>query len=143
MTGELQVHNVTVWDGMTVSPHLHISFAPISLEQLFGDTRLTTVTLAGEEVEVADVAPELDEEHVRVSVDGALVRISSLSWYYAGYGDLGGSDTRYMPVCVIQIERPQMSAGVHRMTVEIEDVRTGASGSGNCSFDSVESGRGI
>lgn len=141
--GNLQVHNVTVWDGFEETPHMHVSFAPVSLEQFFGNVTFRTTVLRGKEVEVADVAPALDVDHVKVKVDGRATSVDSLHWYYAGYSDLGGADTKYMPICLVRVERPALESGTHTIAVEIEDVRTGATGSGETAFDCASWNRGI
>jgi hypothetical protein len=133
--GSLQVHNVTVWDGFEEKPHMHVSFAPVSLEQFFGNVTFRTTVIGGEEVEVADVAPALDVQHVEVKVDGRATSVDSIHWYYAGYSDLGGADTKYMPICLVRVERPALESGTHTIRVEIEDVRTGATGTGETAFD--------
>lgn len=143
MGEELSVHNVTVWDGLAESAYLHVSFAPVSLERFFADVSFRKAVLGGEEVEVADVAPALDEEHVAVAVDGKPATVKSVQWYYAGYSDLSGADTKYMPVCIIRVERPGLESGIHRVTVSVEDTRTGASGVGESEFECGAWSRGI
>lgn len=131
----LELHQLTVWGGSDDSPHLYVSFAPVSVESLFERVPVLTAVVGDEEVEVADVAPTLDVEHVRVLVDDEPVDVAGLEWYYAGYSDLSGADTRYMPVCLLSIVRPAVPEGSHTMTVRIEDSRSGAAGEGSATFE--------
>ncbi|MBN2564867.1 MAG: hypothetical protein JXB46_04070, partial [Candidatus Eisenbacteria bacterium] len=133
---QLELHSLTAWDASQSDPCVYLSFTPISLDDLFGGAPVKRTVFAGEEIEVADVAPELDPSHVTVSLDGDPAPVLSLEWYYAGYGDLSGSDTKYMPVCVMRVERPQLAEGEHRVNVEIEDVTTGAVGRSAAVFTS-------
>jgi hypothetical protein len=77
----------------------------------------------------------LDEAHVGIELDGEPAVVSSLQWYYEAYGDLGGADVKYMPVCLIRVERPELSAGEHGLSVRIEDIGTGAVGVGSATFE--------
>ena len=138
-SGGLELHDLSVWDSPNDSPYVYLSFAPISMETFFGEVPCRRAVVEGEEVEVADVAPVLDEEHVGIELDGEPAVVSSLQWYYEAYGDLGGADTKYMPVCLIRVVRPELSAGEHGLSVRIEDVGTGAVGEGSATF---ECGRG-
>ena len=131
----LELHDLSVWDSPDDSPYVYLSFAPISMETFFGEVPCRRVVVEGEEVEVADVAPVLDEEHVGIELDGELAVVSSLQWYYEAYGDLGGADIKYMPVCLIRVVRPELSAGEHGLSVRIEDVGTGAVGEGRATFE--------
>lgn len=131
----LELHELTVWSGSGDSPQLYVSFAPVSIESLFERAPVLTAVVGDEEIEVADVAPSLDIEHVRVLVDGEPVNVSGLEWYYAGYSDLSGADTRYMPVCLLNIVRPAVPEGTHTISVRIEDVGTGAVGEGEATFE--------
>ncbi|MEA3409493.1 MAG: hypothetical protein U9Q95_04000, partial [Candidatus Eisenbacteria bacterium] len=133
-SGGLELHDLSVWDSPD-DRYVYLSFAPISMESFFGDVPLRQVVVEGEEVEVADVAPVLDEAHVGVELDGEPAVVTSLHWYYAGHGDLGGADVKYMPVCLIRIERPELSAGEHGLSLRIEDVGTGAVGMGSATFE--------
>ena len=133
-SGRLELHNLSVWD----SPDdrcVYLSFAPISMETFFGEVPVRLAVVEGEEIEVADVAPVLDEAHVGIELDGEPAVVSSLQWYYEAYGDLGGADVKYMPVCLIRVERPELSAGEHGLSVRIEDVGTGAVGVGSATFE--------
>ena len=133
-SGGLELHNLSVWD----SPDdgcVYLSFAPISMETFFGEVPVRLAVVEGEEIEVADVAPVLDEAHVGIELDGEPAAVSSLQWYYEAYGDLGGADVKYMPVCLIRIERPELSAGEHGLSLRIEDVGSGAVGVGSATFD--------
>jgi hypothetical protein len=130
----LQLHHLSVWDSPDDDPYVYVSFMPISMESFFGNVAFRTAVVDGEEVDVADVEPELDEDHVTVELDGKPAAISSLSWYYAGYGDLGGADVKYMPVCLIRVERPELKAGGHSLLLRIEDAGTGAKGEGAKTF---------
>jgi hypothetical protein len=132
--GGLDMHHLSVWDSADGSPYVYLSFTPISLESFAGDVRFRTAVVEGEEVEVADVAPALDEAHIGVELDGEPAEVASLQWYYAGYGDLGGADVKYMPVCLIRVERPALSPGEHDVHVRIEDVETGATGDGSATL---------
>jgi hypothetical protein len=132
----LEMHNLSVWDSPDESPYVYVSFMPVSMESFFSDVSFRTAVVEGEEVEVADVAPALDESHVDIELDGEPVEVSSLRWYYAGYGDLGGSDMKYMPICLIRVERPDLPAGAHSVMVRIQDVATGATGQGAAGFTS-------
>ena len=133
-SGGLELHDLSVWDSPD-DRYVYLSFAPISMETFFGEVPFRHAVVEGEEVAVADVAPVLDEAHVGVELDGRPAVVSSLQWYYAGYGDLGGSDVKYMPVCLIRVERPELSSGEHSLTVRIEDVGNGAVGNGSATFD--------
>jgi len=128
-SGGLELHNLSVWD----SPEdrfVYLSFAPISMESFFGEVPVRQTVVEGEEIEVADVAPVLDEAHVEIELDGETAVV-----YYQAHGDLGGADVKYMPVCLIRIERPELSAGEHGLSLKIEDVGTGAVGVGNATFE--------
>ena len=131
----LELHDLSVWDSPDDSPYVYLSFAPISMETFFGEVPCRRVVVEGEEVEVADVAPVLDEAHVGIELDGEPAIVSSLQWYYEAYGDLGGADMKYMPVCLIRVVRPELSAGEHRLSVRIEDVGTGAVGEASATFE--------
>ncbi len=131
----LELHDLSVWDSPDDSPYVYLSFAPISMETFFGEVPCRRVVVEGEEVEVADVAPVLDEAHVGIELDGEPAIVSSLQWYYEAYGDLGGADTKYMPVCLIRVVRPELSAGEHGLSVRIEDVGTGAVGEASATFE--------
>ena len=131
----LELHDLSVWDSPDDSPYVYLSFAPISMETFFGEVPCRRVIVEGEEVEVADVAPVLDEAHVDIELDGEPAIVSSLQWYYEAYGDLGGADMKYMPVCLIRVVRPELSAGEHGLSVKIEDVGTGAVGEGCATFE--------
>ncbi|MCK4409858.1 MAG: hypothetical protein KAW67_07215, partial [Candidatus Eisenbacteria sp.] len=131
----LELHDLSVWDSPDGSPYVYLSFAPISMEMLFEEVSFRRAVVEGEDVEVADVAPVLDEAHVGIELDGEPVVVSSLRWYYEAYGDLGGADVKYMPVCVIRVVRPELSAGEHGLSVRIEDVGTGAVGEGCATFE--------
>jgi len=133
-SGGLELHDLSVWDSPD-DRYVYLSFAPISMETFFGKAPFRHAVVEGEEVEVADVAPVLDEAHVGIELDGEPAVVSSLQWYYAGYGDLGGADVRYMPVCLIRIERPELSAGEHGLSLRIEEVGTGAVGVGSATFE--------
>jgi len=130
----LELHDLSVWDSPDDSPYVYLSFAPISMETFFGEVPCRRVVVDGEEVEVADVAPVLDEAHVGIELDGEPAVVSSLQWYYEAYGDLGGADMKYMPVCLIRVVRPELSAGEHGLSVRIEDIGTGAVGEGCATF---------
>ncbi|MFH1689525.1 MAG: hypothetical protein ABIE42_04725 [Candidatus Eisenbacteria bacterium] len=132
--GGLEMHHLSVWDSAAGSPYVYLSFTPVSLESFAGEVRFRRTVVEGEEVEVADVAPTLDEAHIRIQLDSKPVDVASLQWYYAGYGDLGGADVKYMPVCLIRVERPDLSAGEHDVHVRIEDVDTGATGDGSATL---------
>jgi hypothetical protein len=139
-SGRLELHNLSVWD----SPDDHcvyLSFAPISIETFFGEVPVRLAVVEGEEIEVADVAPVLDEAHAVIELDGKPAVVSSLQWYYEAYGDLGGADVKYMPVCLIRVERPELSAGEHGLSLRIEDVGTGAVGVGSATFECRPGGR--
>lgn len=131
----LELHGLSVWDSPDDSPYVYLSFAPISMETFFGEAPFRRAIVAGEEIEVADVAPVLDEGHVGIELDGEPAIVSSLQWYYEAYGDLGGADLKYMPVCLIRVERPELLAGEHGLSVRIEDVGTGAVGEGSATFE--------
>lgn len=133
-SGGLELHSLCVWD----SPDdrcVYLSFAPISMETFFGEVPVKHAVVEGEEIEVADVAPVLDEAHVGIELDEEPAVVSSLQWYYEAYGDLGGADVKYMPVCLIRIERPELSVGEHGLSVRIKDVGTGAVGVGSATFE--------
>jgi hypothetical protein len=115
-SGGLELHNLSVWDSPE-DRYVYLSFAPISMESFFGEVPVRQTVVEGEEIEVADVAPVLDEAHVGI------------------HGDLGGADVKYMPVCLIRIERPELSAGEHGLSLRIEDVGTGAVGVGSATFE--------
>lgn len=132
-SGGLELHDLSVWDSPN-DRYVYLSFAPISMETFFGEVPFRNAVVEGEEVSVADVAPVLDEAHVGVELDGKSAVVSSLQWYYAGYGDLGGADVKYMPVCLIRVERPELSSGEHSLRVRIEDVGTGETGAGIATF---------
>ena len=134
-SGGLELHDLAVWDSPDDSPYVYLSFAPISMETFFGEVSFRHAVVGGEEVEVADVAPALDEAHVGIELDGEPAIVSSLQWYYEAYGDLGGADMKYMPVCLIRVVRPELSAGEHGLSVRIEDVSTGAVGEGSATFE--------
>jgi len=131
----LELHDLSVWDSPDDSSYVYLSFAPISMETFFGEVPCRRVVVEGEEVEVADVAPVLDEAHVDIELDGEPAIVSSLQWYYEAYGDLGGADMKYMPVCLIRVVRPELSGGEHGLSVKIEDVATGAVGEGCATFE--------
>ena len=131
---DLTLNHLSVWDSPDNGPCVYLSFMPVSVVSLEGAVRYRKAIVEGEEVDVADIAPVLDETHVRVTLDGAPVAVTSLQWYYAGYGDLGGADTKYMPVCLVRVERPDLSLGTHSLRVEIEDVDTGATGASSTTF---------
>jgi len=133
-SGGLELHNLSVWDSPE-DRYVYLSFAPISMESFFGEVPVIHTVVEGEEIEVADVAPVLDEAHVGIELDGEPVVVSSLQWYYQAHGDLGGADVKYMPVCLIRIERPELSPGQHGLSLRIEDVGTGAVGVGNATFE--------
>ena len=139
-SGGLELHNLSVWDSPD-DRYVYLSFAPISMETFFGEVPLRHAVVEGEEVEVADVAPALDEAHVGIALDGEPAVVSSLQWYYAGYGDLGGADVKYMPVCLIRVERPELLSGRHSISVRIEDVGTGAVGKGSATFECAPGNR--
>jgi hypothetical protein len=124
---ELTVHGLTAWDAPD-DPCVYLSFAPISPAELLGNIPLKRTMMAGEEIEVADVAPVLDSTCVDVSIDGKRAVVLSVGWYFAGYGDLSGSDTKYMPICVIRVERHAMNVGRHAVQVVLRDKSTGAIG---------------
>ncbi len=130
----LDMRHLSVWDSADGAPYVYLSFTPITLQALEGEVRFRTAVVEGEEIEVADVAPALDEAHIAVALDGERVSVASLQWYYAGYGDLGGADMKYMPVCLVRAERPDLSAGEHDVVVRIEDVETGATGGGSATL---------
>ena len=132
--GELTLHSLTAWDAPGDGPSVYLSFTPISLEEFFGGVPFVKKVLAGEEIEVADCAPELTSSLVDVAIDGAATAVTSLDWYYAGYGDLSGTDTKYMPVCVMRIDRPRLGEGEHRIDVRVRDARSGAVGAGSTTF---------
>ena len=134
-SGGLELHDLSVWDSPDDSPYVYLSFAPISMETFFQEVSFRPAVVEGEEIEVADVAPVLDEAHVRIELDGEPAVVSSLEWYYEAYGDLGGADMKYMPVCLIRVERPELSAGEHGLSVRIEDIGTGAVGEGTATFE--------
>ena len=133
-SGRLELHNLSVWDSPD-DRYVYLSFAPISMETFFGEVPVRLAVVEGEEIEVADVAPVLDEAHVGIELDGEPAAVSSLQWYYEAYGDLGGADVKYMPVCLIRVERPELSDGEHGLSVRIEDVGTGAVGKGSAMFE--------
>jgi hypothetical protein len=130
----LEMHNLSVWDSPDETPYVYVSFMPVSMESFFESVSFRRAVVEGEEVDVADVAPALDEAHVDVELDGEPVEVSSLRWYYAGYGDLGGADMKYMPICLIRVERPEISDGAHSVLIRIQDVATGATGEGVTGF---------
>jgi hypothetical protein len=132
--GSLEMHNLSVYDSPDDSPYVYVSFMPVSMETFFNESSFRRAVVEGEEVDVADVAPTLDEDHVDVELDGEPVQVSSLRWYYAGYGDLGGSDMKYMPICLIRIDRPDLSEGAHSVLIRIQDIATGATGEGVTGF---------
>lgn len=132
---ELGLHSLKVWDAPDDSPYLYVSFTPISLESFFDGVAFRRAVVGDEEIEVADVAPTLDPAHVGVNLDGRPLRVESLEWYYAGYSDLSGADTKYMPVCLLGIERPVLEAGAHTIEVIIEDADTGSVGQCETEFE--------
>lgn len=132
--GDIEMHNLAVWDSPDGSPNVFVSFTPISTDSYQGAVPFRRKVVDGEEVEVADVAPVLDEEHVRIELDGEPVEVASLQWYYAGYGDLGGADMKYMSVCLVRVLRPELSDGEHELRVTVEDAETGEVGEGVTTF---------
>lgn len=130
----LTLNHLSVWDAPDSTPYVYMSFMPILTESLQGDVQYRKAVVEGEEVDVADVAPVLDEEHVHVELDGEAGQVTSLLWYYAGYGDLGGADVKYMPMCLIRVARPDLAPGTHVIRVMIEDTGTGATGAGTATF---------
>jgi hypothetical protein len=134
--GELQIHSLTAWDAPDDGPSVYVSFTPISMDDFFGGVSFVRRELAGEEIEVADCAPELASSLVEVRIDGAAAAVQSLEWYYAGYGDLSGTDTKYMPVCVMRVKRPRLTEGQHGVDVRIRDAATGAVGRARTTFAS-------
>lgn len=131
---QLELHGLTAWDAPEDDDSVYVSFTPISMQEFYEGVSFVRKVLAGEEIEVADCEPELSAAHVGVSVDGVETSVLSLDWYYAGYGDLTGTDTRYMPVCVIRIRRPRLSEGEHALRVQVRDVVSGADGQGSTTF---------
>jgi hypothetical protein len=131
----IQLHNMAVWDSPDGSPNVFVSFTPISAEHMTGAVPFRLEVVDGEEVEVADVAPDLDESEVRIEVDGKPIEISTMNWYFAGYGDLAGADTKYMPVCLVRVARPQLAVGEHVVRVMIYDAETGATGEKVATFE--------
>jgi hypothetical protein len=134
--GSLEMHHLSAWSSPDESPYVYVSFMPVSMESFFSDVNFRKAIVEGEEVDVADVAPALDESHVDIELDGEPVEVSALGWYYAGYGDLGGSDMKYMPICLIRVERPDLPVGAHSLRIVIQDVATGATGEGATGFRS-------
>jgi len=132
---DLQLHNLAVWDSPDGSPNVFVSFTPVSADRMTGDVPFRKQMVDGEEVDVADVAPELDEADVRVEVDGRAVDVRSLVWYYAGYGDLGGADMKYMPVCLVRVARPELAGGEHELRLMVFDADTGALGETTATFE--------
>jgi hypothetical protein len=131
---QIELHSLTAWDAPEDSDSVYVSFTPISMQEFYESATFVRKVLAGEEIEVADCEPELSAAHVSVSVDSIEASVLSLDWYYAGYGDLTGTDTRYMPVCVIRIRRPRLSEGEHALSVHVRDVVSGADGRGGTTF---------
>jgi hypothetical protein len=134
--GSIQLFNMAVWDSPGAHQGVFVSFTPVSGGRSADTVNFRTELVDGEQIEVADIAPELDESDVRIEIDDAPVDIVSMHWYYAGYGDLGGADTKYMPVCVIRAGRPELSDGEHALRVMIEDADAGAHGESVVAFES-------
>lgn len=132
----LTLNNLSVWDAPDNAPYVYLSFMPIVTESFRGDVQYRRAVVEGEEVDVADVAPALDEDHVHVECDGEAAQVTSLLWYYAGYGDLAGADVKYMPMCLVRIARPDLAPGTHAIRVLIEDAGTGETGVGTATFTS-------
>jgi hypothetical protein len=130
----LTLNQLSAWDAPGEAPCVYLSFMPIRNSALQGHVPYRKAIVEGEEVDVADVAPDLKEEHVRVELDGEAADVASLMWYYAGYGDLGGADIKYMPVCLVRVARPALSSGTHDVSVTIVDVDTGGTGVGLTTF---------
>ena len=130
----LALNHVSVWDAPDNTPYVYLSFMPIMSDSSGGDVRYHKAMVGGEEVDVADVAPELDEDHVHVELDGEHAAVASLQWYYAGYGDLAGADVKYMPICLVRVARPDLEVGAHDVRITVEDLVTGQTGSGSATF---------
>ncbi len=139
----LEVYNLAVWNSKGGAPALFVSFRPMSLDRFLAGAEIRDVQLGGDVIHVREIAPSLDAEHIRVTVDGRLVAIESLQWYYEFYVDRATSQREALRTCLLQVERPALDSGRHAVMVSITDCETGSTGQAVTYFRSNEEGFGF
>lgn len=110
-TGE--VYNLNVWSNNGGGSTYFISFRPMVLmpEELI-NYRKSGTTINGKEWKVSDIAPELNLEDVKVTVNGQEAGILSLQKYYE-------TSSVAMPSYLIQVDRQEL-AWIGKQTVKVE-----------------------
>lgn len=139
----LEVYNLAVWNSKGGAPSLFVSFRPMSLDRFLAGVEILDAQLGGDVIHVRDIAPSLDAEHVRVTVDDRAVVIESVQWYYEFYVNPSTSQREALRVCLLQVERPELGSGRHAVTVSITDRETGSTGQAATYFRSNEEGFGF
>lgn len=141
--GRAEVYNLSVWNSKGGSRSFFLSFRPMSLDRVAEGGRepaLEDVPGIGE-VAVLDLAPALERETVEVLVDGESTTVELIQWYHHRIpGDKGDV---YMPVALVQAERPPLDPGTHTVRVRITDEETGATGEAVTYFTSNAAGFGF
>jgi hypothetical protein len=99
--------------------------------------------ICDETITVRDIAPALDGDHIKVTLDGQPVGAESLQWYYEIYVSQKTSERECSPVCLLQVGRPALDAGGHEVRVAVSDRDTGHAGEVVTCFRSNEAGFGF
>ena len=139
----LEVYNLAVWNSKGGAPSLFISFRPMSLDCFLAGAETLNAPLGDDVVHVCEIAPSLDAEHVRVTVDEQPVVIESLQWYFEFYVNPATSQQEALRTCLLQVERPALGCGRHVVMVSITDSETGSTGQAVTCFRSNEDGFGF
>ena len=139
----LEVYNLAVWNSKGGAPSLFISFRPMSLDCFLAGVEIRDAQLGGDVIHVCEVAPLLDAEHVRITVDDQPMAIESFQWYYEFYENPATSQREALRACLLQVERPVLGSGRHVVLVSITDRETGSTGQAVTYFRSNEEGFGF
>jgi len=139
----LEIYNLAVWNSKGGAPSLFVSFRPMSLDCFLAGGEIRDAELGGDVIHVLDIAPSLDAEHIRVTVDDRPAAIESLQWYYEFYVNPVTSQREALRVCLLQVERPALSSGRHVVLVSITDRETGSTGQAATYFRSNDEGFGF
>jgi hypothetical protein len=141
--GKLEVYNLAVWNSKGGAPSLFVSFRPMSLERSLAKEPLQRRVVEGDTVMVQDLSPALGRGQIRIAVDGTETGIETFQWYYERFFDKAANAYRFMPVALLQLQRPALARGIHTVRVHIADARSGAIGEGVTWFESNEAGLGF
>lgn len=142
---KLEVYSLAAWNSNGGANTIFASFRPMSVEKLTAPGIYPEPNL-GDDATVLDIRPVMDINSITATLDGATLEVKSLQWIYEKSNSCNGvaeSGSCYMPVAIIQLERPTMNEGRHILRVVVRDSETGAMGEGATEFTSNSAGYGF